>query len=159
MQEKSFDEIFSADLIKNTLLVDEKLGQNCDFLLLELCKHFNYSIFQWNDNENYLKKAFSKYNVFPTINDCRNEYKNEDILDDIYTMKTLGFDHKGKVGIFRSGTATVKDYYDYDVVVVIEKLKSGCTNKIDGNIKVIQRDNVILECKYKVYTDRIGYFN
>ena len=85
MQEKSFQQIFDIQLLsQNTILIDEKGGQCCDFLLLELVKHFNYSIFQFNDSGAYLKKAISKYNLNSTINSIYSTtYNLEDIVDDI----------------------------------------------------------------------------
>lgn len=160
MQEKQFEEVFDKSIFQeNNIIVDEDVSQNCDFFILELARTFNYSIFQWNDSGEFLKAILKKYNVQTAVNsiyDC--EYSSEDIIDDVYVQRKLGASHVSKVNIFRSSTATVRDYYDYDIVVKIDKLKSGCSSKIDGSVKVFRRDKVYYNLKYKIFSDRIAYF-
>jgi hypothetical protein len=164
MLEKSFTEVFDLNLFtENTLLIDEKIGQCCDFMLLELVKHLKYSIFQWNDSGEHLKKAFSKYNLNAEVKSIYSQdfitgYENTLINDDVFTEKRLGFNIKSKIGVFRSGSVSNLDYFDYDLVMIIERLQSGCTSKLDGNIKIVKRDQALKEVKYKIFTDKIVYF-
>lgn len=161
MEQKSFEQIFDISFLsKNSLLIDERGGQCCDFFLLELVKHFKYSIFQLNDSGMNLKKAFSKYNVSGKINSIYStKYDSEDIIDDIASQRMLGFNYKSKVCVFRSETATKCDYYDFDLIILIDRLISGFTDKIDGHIKIMKRGNIVKECKYKIHADKIVYFD
>ena len=161
MNPKTFAQIFDKQLLsENTFMIDERGGQSCDFFLLELVKHFNFSIFQYNDSGAYLKKAISKYNVNSNINSIYfANYNSEEIIDDVFSQKLFGIDQKSKIGVFRSETAMKRDYYSYDFIVLIDRLISGCTDKIDGCIKILKRDRLITECKYKIHSDKILYFD
>ncbi|ELA42450.1 uncharacterized protein VICG_00549 [Vittaforma corneae ATCC 50505] len=160
MQEKQFEEVFDMSIFQeNTIVIDEDTSQNCDFFILELVKAFNYTIFQWNDSGEFLKSSLGKYNAQATIKSVyTSEFNSEDIIDDIYTQRKLGYCHISKVNVFRASTATARDFYDYDIVVKIYKLRSGCSSKIDGSIKVFRRDKIYYDLKYKVFSDRIVYF-
>lgn len=161
MQGKIFSEAFDIALLsREPILIDEQLSQNCDFLIMGLVKHFNYSIYLWNDSNTHLKNALGKYNVQAHISSVYNsEYTYADILDDIYTQRLLGYSHKSKVNIFRSGTATIRDYYDYNLVIKVEKLPSGCSSRLDGVLTMLFRDTIYCTLKYKVLADRVLYFN
>lgn len=86
-----FTKIFPETLFLNKrILVDEAPSKSCDFFLMELVKNYNKSIYQWNDSGEHLIESFSKYNVFGRIVSYYNtEYNEEDISDDIHTMKLL----------------------------------------------------------------------
>jgi len=161
MQERAFNEIFDKQLIsRSTVLLDEDITQSCDFFILELVRELQYSVFQWNDSGEFLRRAYGKYNVQPRVSSAYTaDYGSEDILDDVYVQRRLGHSARGKVGVFRSSTATARDYYDYDVVVKIDRLSSGFTAKMDGCIRMFSRDRVYCDMKYKVYPDRIAYFD
>lgn len=160
MQGKCFEDIFDKSIFeKNTVVIDEDTSQNCDFLLLELVRTFGYAIFQWNDSGEFLKETLSKYNVNARVASIYDAvFDSEEILDDIYTQKRLGFEYISKINVFRSSTATTLDFYNYNLVVKISKLESGVSSKMDGTIKVFKRDHVYYDLKYKVFSDRIVYF-
>lgn len=160
MQEKRFEEIFDKSLLENnTVMIDEKLSQNCDFIILELVKIFKYTVFQWNDSGKFLKSTLNKYNVEATINSIySSEYNNEDIIDDVYVQKLKNCSFISKVNIFRSSTANQEDYYKYGIIIKVDKLMSGCSNKIDGTMQIFKRDQMFCNAKYKVFSDRIAYY-
>ncbi|KAM0680276.1 hypothetical protein GINT2_001662 [Glugoides intestinalis] len=167
MEAKSFEEVFDKSIFqKNTILIDEQLSQNCDFLILELVRLFGFTVFQWNDAGEFLRSEMEKWNIFGIVGsyydfNAENEsfYKQKsDINDDILAQRMLGHCIKSKIDIFRAATASPKDYYDYDIVIKIEKLISGCSNKIDGQISIFKRDQILYKLKYKITTDNVLYF-
>lgn len=155
-----FKQAFDTALFReNRVLVDEDLSQNCDFFILELVGALRYTVFQANDSGELLMSAMSKRNLLTKVGSAyASAYDGEDIIDDVATLRRLGQTLVAKVNIFRSSTATVRDYYDYDLVVKIGGLKSGWSKKIDGTIKVFKRDTVYRNLKYKVHPSRIEYF-
>lgn len=137
------------------------MPQNCDFFIVELIKNLNYSVFCANDESARLKRFSEKLNIPACVKSTYDgNWCNEEILDDAITAKNIhGYSKRPCVGIYRSGTATQKDYYDYDIIVRISGLKSGCSNKIDGEICIFERDNILYSFKYKVFNDKIIYFD
>lgn len=160
MEGKIFLEAFDTALFdRGPILIDEQLPQSCDFLVMDLVKAFNYSVYLWNDSDFHLKNALGKYNVQTQITSVYNsEYSHADILDDISTQRLLGYSYRSKINIFRSGTATKRDYYDYNLVIRIGKLASGCSSRLDGVLTVFSRDTTYCTLKYKVLVDRVMYF-
>lgn len=160
MDEKLFPEVFDMELLsKNSILVDERGCFPCDFLLFELAKHLRLAIFQFNEDGVRLRQAFAKLNGNFTVNSIYSaEYNAEDIVDDVTAQKIIQVAIKPRIGVFRSGTATTVDYYDYDLVMIVDRLESGCSTKMDGILKLIRRDQCIVECKYKVLSDKIIYY-
>lgn len=160
-KEKSLGSILDPAIFDNkSVLVDESLGQNCDFLLMELCKIYKYSIFQFNDSGTHMKALIARCGVTATVKSIYDStYDNEEMIDDVYTQKQLGYHQMAKIYIYRSGTASVKDYYKYDLIVKIDNLMSGCSNEIDGTIRIFQRDTVYCNIKYKILLDKIVYYS
>lgn len=167
MEAKSFEEVVDKSIFGNcTVLIDEQLPQNCDFLILEFVRLFGFTIFQWNDQGEFLRSELEKWNIYGTVNsyyDFNSENENvcnpnNDINDDIFAQRMLGYDVKSKVNVFRSSTATTRDYYDYDIIIKVEKLISGCSSKIDGQIRIFRRDQVLYDLKYKITSEKVLYF-
>lgn len=160
MEGLSFENIWDKSIFETeSILIDECLPLNCDFLIMELVRAFGYSVYQWNETGEHLKTILSKYNLATNVHSAyTTRYNSEEIIDDIYVQKMLGCPIKSKINIYRSSTATEKDYYDYDLIIKISKLKSGCSSKIDGEIKIFRRDKVFHNLKYKILVDRVLYF-
>lgn len=157
--EQGINELADLGILKDkSILIDESLGQNCDFLLMELIKIFKFTIFQWNDSGSHFRNILKKYGVEAHVASIFDTaYNEEDIIDDVYTQRKLGYDFKSKINVFRSGTAIKIDYYDADIILKISNLDSGCTSQIDGTIKAFERDKCLLSLKYKILADKVVY--
>lgn len=159
LKEISFQEVCSILEPTKSVLINEDISQNCDFFLMELCKHFNCSILQFNDNGEHLINAFARYNVHPRITSIYNStYVTADINDDVIAQRLLDNFEKAKFNVFRSGTASERDYYEYDLIVNIKALSSGCSREIDGIVEIIARNSVLKQVKYKITLQRIIYY-
>lgn len=160
MLERKFNEVFDTAIFAgSTILIDEDTSQCCDFFILELIRELKYSLFRWNDSTETFAMILKKCNVDGDVRSIyTTEYNSEDILDDVYVQRKIGHANMAKVGVFRSSTATLRDYYDYDIVVKIERLISGLSSKIDGSIRMFKRESVYCNVKYKIYEDRIAYY-
>lgn len=161
MEGKFFLEAFDMALFdRASILIDEQLPQNCDFLVMDLVKTFGYSVYLWNDSDFHLRNALGKYNIQVRVASVyTSEYTYADIQDDVHTQRILGHSHRSKINIFRSSTATKRDYYDHGLIIKIEKLPSGCSGRLDGILTVFFRDTVYHNLKYKVSGDGVVYFN
>ncbi|KAI4292901.1 hypothetical protein PAPHI01_2175 [Pancytospora philotis] len=143
-------------LRRRRILVDEQLPQNCDFLLAELVLRFGYSLRLYNDSTAHFSEILGRLGCSGALSSVyQDEAGHGDIADDVWTARhVLGkAQSNAYVDVYRAGTARVADYYGYDFVVRIEPLASGCSESIDGCLKVISRDNVLRSLKYKVFRD------
>lgn len=162
MNARAFGEIFDVEFFKNKrIAVDERLPQNCDFLLAELIKHCGYSIYHFNNDTSHFLNLLNKMNVSASVESVYDGKEPEaDILDDVWTAKKIFNHHKASaVSVYRSGTAETADYYDYDMVVKIEPLSSGCSTKITGSILIFARDVIYHDIRYKIQNNSILYYN
>lgn len=162
MEKKIFSEVCDIEIFRNSrVLIDERTPCNCDFFILELVKYFGYSISLYNNSSEHFNRLFLQRNITGKVSSIYNSIEQEtDIVDDIWVQRNVcGNILDSKVNVYRSNTANISDYYDYDVVVKIEGLKSGCSNQIDGSITIFSRDLIHNELKYKIFNDSVSYFN
>lgn len=162
MNEKSFASAFDKQFFAGKkILVDERLPQNCDFFLTELIKHYGYSIICYNNTAAHFESILGKMNVYASVGSVYDgTASGADIADDAWAKRHILHDRsQAAVSVYRSSTAEAYDYYDYDAIVRIEGLKSGCSSKIDGSIRVFVRDYTFYDFKYKILEDRIVYFD
>ncbi len=172
---KTFLEAFDLNLFKDKrILIDEDFRNNCDFLILEFVKYMDLNLFTFNNTADHFKKIYQVDNIENTVSsvyeiissddigDLKNltiDLNNYQIGDDLWIQKNIfKNDHKFKIGVFRSGSAIESNYYDYDFVIKVSGLKSGCSNQIDGVITVFSRDTVYYEFKYKITNGITEYF-
>lgn len=162
MDARAFGEVFDAGFFRNRrVLVDERLPQNCDFFLVELIRHCGYSIYHFNNDTSHFLSLLDRVNIPAHVGSVYDGSEAAaDILDDVWTGKKI-FDRHGAaaVGVYRSSTAETVDYYDFDVVVRIEPLQSGCSSKVTGSIVVFARDVVHYDVRYKIQNDRTLYLS
>lgn len=162
MNAKSFAEVFETEVFRNRkIIIDERLPQNCDFFLAELIKHCKYTIFHFNNDSGHFTSLLNRMNIFTEVGSVYDGGEPvADIIDDVWVGKKIFNVHKtSTINVYRSNTARTEDYYDFDMVVKIEPLLSGCSSKINGSIVVFARDVVYYDVKYKVSKDSILYFN
>ncbi|KAI5181771.1 hypothetical protein PAEPH01_2831, partial [Pancytospora epiphaga] len=122
--------------------------------------HLNYSIFHYNNDKKHFESILQGFNLQGRIYTVYDEkWENQDIVDDVYTARTVHGVHEGsKVNVFRSGTAAEENYYDYDVIIRVEPLKSGCTSSLDGVIAIFSRDIEHYHLKYKIFPTHVHYY-
>lgn len=165
MEGKSFGDLFNLELLRyKTVLVDERNPCKCDFLILELVKHFGYSVVSYNEAAVHYRRLFQLNNITGSV--C--SFYDQDSLDvqEADSESTAIIDYaalykefqpnmkKPRVAIYRSNSAQTADYYEYDIIIKIEGLRSGCTERMDGALTVFSRDTIILSLKYKIRDDR-----
>jgi len=177
MKELSFRNAFGAETMTgNRILIDEQLPQNADFFVLELMEHYGWSMILFNDSVDHFKELQKKRSIdtpvmsvydtaldtvpISTDSSTDNAFCNFDMIDDYQFCKNSRFslNSNARVHVYRSGTAAVEDYYDYSLIVKIGPLESGCSSKIDGEIRVFNRDALIYHYKYKIFSDRVVYY-
>lgn len=162
MDAKNFIDVFDTTLfLNNSVLIDEKNQQNCDFFIFELMKELNYSLMLYNNAKDHFKSILERKNINSRVESYyENPNFKADISDDCWIKKNLlKISEKSKINIFRSDTATEIEYFDYDLIVLISNLKSGCSSEYDGEIKVLKRDLELVEAKYKIMGDNVLYFH
>lgn len=183
MIQKTFEDLFNSNIRGGRILIDEDPQCNCDFLIVEMVKCFKKNLILFNNTKEHFSQIFDNMNIeFNTQNtpllrsvydidqsdeksfqnlmkECFEDVENF-IADDVWTQRNVFKDNtRFTIGVFRSGTAIQSDYYDYDVIVKISKLKSGWSSQIDGTIRVFSRNVVYSEAKYKVTDFEIKYFS
>ncbi|EEQ82132.1 hypothetical protein NCER_101208 [Vairimorpha ceranae BRL01] len=147
---------FNVDFFKNRkFVIDERKYVNADFFIKDLLQALdNPSIYFFN---NQPKLYNSNYTLHSEYNG--DIYKNETILDHAFIARKLfNINLDSQFCIFRDGTCTKQDWYDFDIVIIIELLPSGISTEYDGIITVKNREKVFFRCKYKSYTDKTEYF-
>jgi hypothetical protein len=162
MNGRTLSEVISPGFFQDRrILVDERLPQCCDFFLVDLVRCLNCSIFHYNNDSAHFTNLLRKLNLQTEISSIYDdEWRAADILDDVWVGRAVhGVYGQSKINVFRSNTATTSDYYDYDAVVRIEPLKSGCTGSIDGTVCIFSRDVVHYNLKYKIFPDCIHYYS
>ncbi|KRH95223.1 hypothetical protein M153_110003, partial [Pseudoloma neurophilia] len=134
VDEQSFtDTTFLLTLFKETItdLQIFSFYKNCEFyeeqdLMIE-------TVF---DNENYTNGIKS---TMPLL------------IDDFYTAKEiLNTQLQPTVAIFRSDSFDYKYTGGFDLIFEVAPLKSGISSVFDGILRVLERDVVHLEIKYKI---------
>lgn len=162
MDGKLFDEAFDLERLRGkTILIDEMLPQSCDFLLVEMIKHFGYSLALYNGSSAHFRSLLAKQRLEGSVFSVYDEgnIPQCDIVDDVWTARNiLKKEVTARVGVYRSGTARTLDYYGHDIVIRLSPLKSGCSSSIDGTIRMVARDNIMYEYKYKIFKDKILYY-
>ncbi|EJW04562.1 hypothetical protein EDEG_01245 [Edhazardia aedis USNM 41457] len=144
------------------VVINEGLQQNCDFLIIEMCRMFpNTQILSFYQSSNHYLSIFEQLKcttpIIITPYDNKNPFSfNLDfplIIDNSYSYFLHGgkkIDNGNVIYIFRAGSFQPKDLYLGQVIVELSSLKSGISNEIDGFIKIFDRENVYKEMKYKI---------
>ncbi|EOB12084.1 hypothetical protein NBO_554g0001 [Nosema bombycis CQ1] len=146
-------------LTQNKICISETLPQNVDFLIKDITDIIgNTSLFSFNERALHFRSILSGRVLVGSIYD--RPYSSEFILDDVYIGRKL-FNVKitSNIVIFRANTCKKVDYYDYDIIIKVEPLKSGRCTKFDGMITIINRKGAFNMFKYKRYRDRTYYYD
>ncbi|KAM0675113.1 hypothetical protein GVAV_001455 [Gurleya vavrai] len=150
-----------------TVSINEKDYTNVDFLIVEIVKVFpGAQIISFYNKTIHYKTILSFHNVNCDIQSIFenqiNISKDVLIIDDYYTArKFLKEDLNGKTVfyIFRSNTFVKNDLYLSNFNIKCQSLESGISTVLDGTILIFDRNNEILNMKYKVKKREITYKN
>lgn len=164
-QRKTFDKTFETSLFaeKNVCIVEVGIC-NVDFLIIDIAHALRLPIMSFYDIKAHYTSILHKYYGDKDIL-VQSHLENDEmsisggIVDDVATMKSRSSYTPSTKSFFvyRSDTCSVKDYYDFDLIVEVTPLKSGITTHIDGNIRVFDRECVYYEVSYKVTKTEILY--
>lgn len=146
-------------LTEKTICISEILPQNVDFLIRDITEILGEtSLFTFNESARHFNSILNNKVHVHSIYD--RKYQQEYILDDIYIAKNIfNINPCPRIGIYRSSTCRAIDYYDYDLVLKVEPLKSGCCRQFDGMITLFNRKETIKCFKYKTEKDRTYYYD
>ncbi|KAF9764217.1 hypothetical protein NGRA_0734 [Nosema granulosis] len=146
-------------IAQNTICISEILPQNVDFLIRDMTDMLgSTSLFTFNESADHFKSILDNKVQVHSIYD--RKYHQEAILDDVYIARNIfNVEPASKIVVFRSNTCKKIDYYDYDLVIKVEPLKSGCCRKFDGMISIINRTGTLKCFKYKIGKDRTHYYD
>ena len=154
-----------AALEHETVLVDERLPCNCDFMVVELIKHFGLAYCTFNDAAEHMARILDRLGIRTEVRSAYDEAFNvestaDQVVDHMKTGVSLfKYGRKPRVAVFRSNTATAMDYYEYSTVIRVEGLDSGCSPNIDGQVTVLKREKTLANFRYKVkHTCEVLYF-
>lgn len=145
----------------NKIMIDERQGVNVDFFIRDLVKIYkNPSIYIWNESCDHLKEICRSKDLVIKGEYNGDVYAKELISDHVYTAKHLfNVSLDSKFNIFRDGTGTKVDWYDYGIIILIEPLPSGLCVDYDGMITIKSRSHVYKQLKYKVGFTKTEYYN
>lgn len=107
------------------------------------------------------ESMLNRRNISGSIKSAYNDsLENIEIHDDIWIKNNIfNMLDTAKINIYRSGTAKEDDYYNFDLIIRISNLGSGCSREYDGEITVFIRDLQLLNTRYKIFHDRTVFFN
>lgn len=164
-QRKTFVKTFEKSLFaeKDVCIVEVGIS-NVDFLIIDIAYALSLPIISFYDTKAHYTSILHKYYGEKNIL-VRSHLEDDEInipggiVDDVATMKNRsGYTPSAKsFFVYRSDTCSVKDYYNFDLIVEVTPLKSGVTTHIDGNIRIFDRECVYYEVAYKVTKTEILY--
>ncbi|KAI5148327.1 hypothetical protein ENBRE01_0260 [Enteropsectra breve] len=150
-------EIVDPRIFKDkNILIDERLPQNADFLILDISKLLSLCIATTDKKEEHFKQLCANLNLevvsIESPSFCKQQTVGQTLNEDTWSTKRFyGLGDDCRVNVYRSGTASDKEYYQHDVVIKIEGLGSGCSNLVDGCVSIFSREKTYYSMKYKVH--------
>lgn len=160
MIKHDLSKFISHNILKeNTICISEILPQNVDFLIKDITEIIGHtSLFSFNESAKHFQSILDRKVCVHSIYD--RKYQQEYILDDVYIARNIfNVVPHSRISVFRSNTCKVIDYYDYDLVIRVEPLKSGCCRQFDGMITLFNRKETLKCFKYKTEKDRTYYYD
>lgn len=164
MEYDSFSSAFPLELFESKrILIDEQLPQSCDFFLVGLIKSLSLSIFLYDCDSESFAKLLSSFDVLADVKSIyTSDEQPADIIDGICTRLVLNSgnqtDIPGRIHVYRSGTANLQNYYEYDLIIRIDGLDSGFTNTLDGTVSIFNRNITYKKIKYKITESGVKYY-
>ncbi|KAF7702783.1 hypothetical protein CDIK_0372 [Cucumispora dikerogammari] len=138
--------------LKQTEILSKLVGKVCiketqhidaSALIAELAFELNLFIYSF-----YETKKFYRQNALFGIEDTDKdvgELKTPFLVDDTFTYINNGNDIlKDGIYVFRSGSCTESDMFNFDVVVELMGLESGRSDILDGKMVIMRRDEILL---------------
>ncbi|ELQ74249.1 hypothetical protein THOM_2826 [Trachipleistophora hominis] len=147
---RRFAELVDSNVFANKRIALVENGYtDVTFMIEELMKIMNLQkLISFYKNKTYYDHISADIN---TIFESQCAFTNNTIVDDFYTAYTLfGAIIEHGVCVYRSDSFDYKWTRGFDLLIVVSPLESGFSTVYDGTIKIMDRDIVYYEFKYKV---------
>lgn len=144
-----------SELVDSNIFVDKKVAvvensyANATFMIEGLLKLMNLrELFSFYKDKAYYNHIEAKVK---TIFESEYVFADNVIIDDFYTAQML-FDICVSTGvcIYRSNSFNYKYARDFDLLILVSPLESGFSTVYDGIVRIVDRDRVYYEFKYKI---------